>query len=307
MSKKLRSDIMLLITAIIWGSAFVAQKAGTVLDPFTYNGIRNIVGALVLVPVILIFSKGKDKSDPKTYAQKKAENKILIKGGICCGLALGIASTLQQYGLFFDTDAGKAGFITTLYIVIVPILGLFLGKRVRPVIWVCVALGVVGFYFLTMAGSDAGLALSKGDLFVLLCAFAFSCHILVIDHFSPKCDGIKLSCIQFLTAGIICCICMFLFEDPDIHEILDCWGPILYVGVFSSGVAYTLQVVAQKDAEPTTASLILSLESVFAVITGMIFANETMTMFEVLGCVIIFVAVIVAQLPSKEEKLNARR
>ena len=158
MSKKLQSDLLLLLTAMIWGSAFVAQKAGATLEPFTYNGIRNLVGAIALVPVILIFSRGGDRSDPAEYTRKKSERKTLIKGGIACGIALGVASSLQQFGLYFDTDAGKAGFITTLYIVIVPVLGLFLGKRVRPIIWLCVLMGAVGFYFLTMAGKGCFVA-----------------------------------------------------------------------------------------------------------------------------------------------------
>lgn len=306
MSKKARSNIMLLITAIIWGSAFVAQKAGTVLGPFTYNGIRNLIGALALVPVILVFTK--ISKDNGTYKKAtKEDRKVLMMGGFLCGLVIAIASTLQQAGLGFETDAGKAGFITTLYIVIVPILGMFIGKKVRPIIWLCVLMGAVGFYFLTMAGKGEGFALHTGDLFVLACAFVFSVHILLIDHFSPKCDGVKLSCIQFLTAGILCIIMMFIFEEPKWSEIIACWGPILYAGVMSSGVAYTLQVVAQKYAEPTAASLILSLESVFAVISGAILLHERMTGFEILGCGIIFVAVIIAQLPSKEERLAAHK
>lgn len=305
MSKKMKSNIMLLITAFIWGSAFVAQKAGTVLEPFTYNGIRNVIGGLVLIPVIIIFSKMNNSQEaPKTDMEKAAEKKTLIIGGIMCGLFLGVASTLQQFGLYFDTDAGKAGFITTLYIVIVPILGLFLHKKVKPILWLCVGLGAVGFYFLTMAGKGNGFTLEKGDFFVLLCAFMFSCHILVIDHFSPKCDGIKLSCIQFLVAGIANCILMFIFENPQMDAILSCWGPILYTGVLSSGVAYTLQVVAQKDADPTSASLILSLESVFAVLAGVVFFSERLSLIEIFGCIVIFVAVIIAQMPSKEERLG---
>lgn len=299
---------MLLITAIIWGSAFVAQKAGTVLEPFTYNGIRMLIGGLVLIPVIFLFKKinGSEKNAPeKSEEERAAEKKILITGGICCGLVLCLASTLQQFGLFFETDAGKAGFITSLYIVIVPVLGLFFKKKVRPLIWFCVALGAVGFYLLTMAGkSSGGFQLQTGDLFVLICAFAFSCHIMVVDHFSPKCDGIKLSCIQFLTAGVIGIVCMFIFENPVWADIVDCWLPILYCGVFSSGIAYTLQVLGQKHAEPTVASLIMSLESVFAVLFGVLLASENLTLVEGIGCVVIFIAVIIPQLPSKEERLK---
>ena len=309
MNQKLKSDIMLLITAIIWGSAFVAQKAGTVLEPFTYNGIRMLIGGLVLIPVIFLFKKINKKDpgeDTKTELEKQAEKKTLLIGGISCGIVLCIASSLQQFGMFFDTDAGKTGFITSLYIVIVPILGLFLHKKVKPVIWFCIVLGVFGFYLLTMAGKGEGFTLTTGYVLVLLCAVAFSCHILVVDYFAPRCDGIKLSCIQFLTAGIIGIICMFIFENPVLADILDCWLPILYCGVFSSGIAYTLQVLGQEHAEPSVASLILSLESVFSVLFGVLLLSESLTLYEGIGCVVIFIAVIISQLPSKEERLQGK-
>ncbi|AKT46399.1 permease [Eubacterium sulci ATCC 35585] len=297
MNKRIISNILLLVTALIWGSSFVAQKAGTALEPFTYNGIRTLVGGISLVPVILILSRvGKSKADEAAPKDKKP----LILGGIVCGTFLAIASNLQQFGMYFDADAGKAGFITALYIMIVPILGMFLGKRVRPLVWFCVLLGACGFYLLTIAGKGVGLTIEKGDLFVLLCAVLFSCHILAIDHFSPKCDGVKLSCLQFFVAGGLSFIMMLIFESPDINQILDCWFPIIYAGVFSCGIAYTLQVVAQKNAEPTAASLILSLESVFAVISGAILLGERMTGYEILGCIVIFIAVILAQLPEKD-------
>ena len=298
MNKRIISNILLLVTALIWGSSFVAQKAGTVLEPFTYNGIRTLVGGISLVPVILILSKvGKDKSAEAVPKDKKS----LIIGGIVCGTFLAIASNLQQFGMYFDADAGKAGFITALYIMIVPILGMFLGKRVRPLVWFCVLLGACGFYLLTIAGKGVGLTIEKGDLFILLCAVLFSCHILAIDHFSPKCDGVKLSCFQFFVAGGLSFIMMLVFESPSLSQILECWFPIIYAGVFSCGIAYTLQVVAQKNAEPTAASLILSLESVFAVISGAILLGERMTGYEILGCIVIFVAVILAQLPQSEK------
>ena len=298
MNKRIISNILLLVTALIWGSSFVAQKAGTALEPFTYNGIRTLVGGISLVPVILILSKvGKGKAAEAAPKDKKS----LILGGIVCGTFLAIASNLQQFGMYFDADAGKAGFITALYIMIVPILGMFLGKRVRPLVWFCVLLGACGFYLLTIAGKGVGLTIEKGDLFVLLCAVLFSCHILAIDHFSPKCDGVKLSCLQFFVAGGLSFIMMLIFESPDINQILNCWFPIIYAGVFSCGIAYTLQVVAQKNAEPTAASLILSLESVFAVISGAILLGERMTGYEIFGCVVIFIAVILAQLPQKEK------
>jgi drug/metabolite transporter (DMT)-like permease len=240
--------------------------------------------------------------DTRTVEQKKADNKMNLVGGLWCGIVLCIASNLQQFGMYFDTDAGKAGFITTLYVVIVPVLGLFLKRKVKPIVWGCVALAVFGFYLLTMAGSGAGFTLATGDFFVLLCAFVFAIHIIVVDHFIEKCDGIKLSSIQFLTTGVISLILMAIFENPVMADIIGCAGAILYCGVLSSGVAYTLQVLGQKHAEPATASLLLSLESVFAVIFGALLLHESMTTLELIGCVVIFVAVLIPQLPSKEER-----
>ena len=325
MDKKLRANILLLITAIIWGFAFVAQKAGATLGPFTYNGARTIIAAFALLPVSYFFSKGKgakkegaaggpdgessagslekNSSAGSSAAGSPDERKTLIIGGIVCGVVLFVAANLQQFGIYFETDAGKAGFITTLYIVIVPVLGVFLRKRVTVKMWICVIIGAIGFYLLTMAGKGTGFRLENGDFFVLLCAFAFSIHILVVDYFSPKCDGIKLSCVQFFVSGTIALICMFIFESPNIKDILSCWLPILYAGILSSGVGYTLQIVAQHDADPTTASLIMSLESVFAVLAGVIIYHERLSLLEIVGCVVIFAAVIISQLPSGEDKV----
>lgn len=299
MSKKMKSNILLLLTAFIWGSAFVAQKSGMdYIEPFTYNGIRTFIGGMVLIPVIIFFTKKNNRqngTEEKIFDFEK--DKIAIIGGICCGLALFVASSLQQFGVSYTT-AGKAGFITTLYVVFVPILSLLLRKKVRPIMWVCVALGAVGLYLLCM--TDASFSLQFGDMLVLLCAVAFAVHILVIDHFSPKADGVKISCVQFLVSGVLGIICMFIFETPDIGNILACWLPILYAGVLSCGVAYTLQVVAQADADPTAASLILCLESVFAVISGAILLHESMSPRELMGCAVIFAAVIISNLPEKK-------
>lgn len=307
MRKKTKSNLLLLITAVIWGLAFVAQKAGASVEPFTYNGIRFLIGGIVLLPVIAVFSK---KNSSKTTADGNeastedaaASRRTLIKGGLICGVIITIAANLQQFGLYFDTDAGKAGFITSLYIVIVPILGIFFKKRAGIRMWLCILLGAVGFYLLTMAGKNNGFTLEKGDLFVLLCALMFSVHILAIDYFSPKCDGVKLSAIQFFVASIISFILMLITESPNISDILACWLPILYVGVMSSGVAYTLQILGQKDADPSAASLIMSLESVFAALGGALILKEKLGSIELLGCVIIFAAVILSQLPSKSDK-----
>ena len=304
MSKKMQSNILLLITAAIWGSAFVAQKSGMdYIGPFTYNGIRTFIGGLVLIPVIMLLSKGKKEEAVLTEDEKKKQNKLLLIGGICCGSALFVASMLQQFGVMYTT-AGKAGFITTLYVVLVPIVSIFIGKKIRPVMWLCVAMGAAGLYLLCM--TDDSFKLGFGDTLVLLCAVGFTGHILIIDYFSPKVDGVKLSCIQFLFAGTLGIICMFIFEEPNLDAILQCWLPILYAGVLSSGVGYTLQIVAQRHAEPTVASLLMSLESVFAVIAGAILLHETMSVRELSGCAVIFAAVIIAQLPSKEERMEKR-
>ncbi len=301
MSKRAISNILLLITAIIWGTAFVAQKAGTVLEPFTYNGIRTVIAGISLLPVIKFMSGRKSPEELERESSPEGKRSLMV-GGVLCGIILGIASNLQQFGMDMGTDAGKAGFITALYIVLVPLIGTFVGKRIRPMVWICVLIGAAGFYLLTMAGSGNRMSLDKSDLVLLIGAVMFACHILVIDCYSPKADGVKLSCIQFFVAGGLTLILMFIFESPDITAILDCWLPILYAGILSAGVGYTLQIVAQKNAEPSEASLIMSLESVFAVIAGAILLHERMTTMELLGCIVIFVAVILAQLPDKKGK-----
>lgn len=304
MSKKARGNIMLLITAIIWGSAFVAQSvAMDYLGPFTFNSVRNFVGSLVLIPVILVFDSIRKKEQAAanvpepTDEEKKAQRKVLIKGGVACGIFLFLASNTQQIGIQYTT-VGKASFITALYIIIVPIFGLFLRKKVRPILWLCVALGAVGLYLLCI---NEGFSIAKGDLIVILCAVLFAGHIMVIDHFSPKADGVKLSCIQFFVVAVLSTVAMLITEEPKLSLILMAWKPILYAGVLSSGVAYTLQVVAQKDTDPTVASLLLSLESVFGVLAGMLVLHEMMSGREILGCIIMFAAIILAQLPEKKK------
>lgn len=289
----MKNNILLVLTALIWGCAFVAQSVGMdYVGPFTFNMARFLIGAIVLLPVIWFMDRQR-----KTGAEKGAGQKTLIIGGICCGIALAVASTLQQWGILFTT-VGKAGFITAMYIVIVPLLGIFIGKKVRPLIIGCVAIAVVGFYFLCMTES---LRLGLGDFLVLLCAIAFSIHILVIDHFSPKVDGVKMSAIQFLTAAIISAVPTLLWEQPVLTEILQAWQPVLYAGVMSCGVAYTLQIIAQKNADPTVASLLLSLESVFSVLAGWVLLGQELSLKELFGCVLIFCAIILAQLPEKKK------
>lgn len=318
MSKKMRGNLMLILTALIWGSSFVAQKSGMdLIGPMAFNGIRTTIGGIVLIPAIMFLNNWKAKKAAQngeevvelTAEEKQKEKKLLIIGGICCGLALLIASSFQQIGIFYTT-AGKAGFITALYVVLVPICGLFLKKKVRPIVWLCVIASAVGLYLLCMPAGGGFGHINKGDLLILICALCFTAHILIIDYFSPKVDGVKLSCIQFFVAGILSIILMFPldpalgFDLPTIGTILDSWLPILYAGVLSCGVAYTLQIVAQSDTDPTVASMILCLESVFAVIAGMIILGESMSAREIIGCIIMFAAIVVSQLPSKEERLK---
>lgn len=310
---------MLMLTAFIWGSSFVAQKSGMdLIGPLAFNGIRTLIGGIVLIPAIMFLKNWKVKKAlqaGETAAEvseedRKKENRLLIIGGICCGIALLVASNLQQIGIFYTT-AGKAGFITALYVVLVPICGLFIGKKVRPVIWLCVLASAVGLYLLCMPAEGGFGHINKGDLLIMLCALCFTGHILVIDYFSPKVDGVKLSCIQFFVAGILSIILMFPldpalgFDLPSFSTLIDSWLPVLYAGVLSCGVAYTLQIVAQADTDPTIASMILCLESVFAVIAGMIILGESMSLREIAGCLIMFAAIVVSQLPAKEERVRS--
>lgn len=284
------------MTALIWGCAFVAQSIGMeYIGPFTFNGLRSLLGAVVLLPVIAVTRR------KKTEEQKKSENpKTLLIGGICCGAALTAATSLQQIGLQY-TSAGKAGFITALYILIVPIMGLFLGKKAGMKVWMGVVLAVIGMYLLCI---KEGFTISKGDFLIFLCAIIFSVHILVIDHFSPKVDGVCLSCLQFFICGAICSVFMFAIEKPSLDAVLAAWMPIGYAGVFSCGVAYTLQIIAQKNVAPTVASLLLSLESVFSMLAGWVILGERMSGRELFGCFLVFAAVILAQLPEMQKKGN---
>ena len=287
---QIKNSLLLLLTAVIWGVAFVAQSVGLeYVEPFTFNSVRSIIGGLVLLPCIVILKKWK-----KGFATK-----IEWIGGICCGIALCLASNFQQFGMQ-HTTVGKAGFITALYVVLVPILGLFVKKKVPIFIWLCVGLSVAGLYLLCMP--EGAFVLALGDLLVLICAILFSLHILVIDYFSPKGDGVVISCIQFFTCGILTGVVMIFTETPTIGNILDAKWAILYAGVLSSGVAYTLQVVAQKNVNPTVASLILCLESVVAVLAGWLILGQSLSTREIWGCVLMFVAIVLAQLPMPKRK-----
>ncbi len=294
MKKQAISAAELLLTAFIWGVAFVAQSVGMdYIGPFTFICVRNIIGGLVLIPLIFFLSKI-DKTDRSEQEAGEYKKNTLL-GGICCGVFLCAASCFQQFGIMYTT-VGKAGFITALYIIIVPILGIFLKKRVAGIVWLSSVIAIAGFYMLSISGQ---VSISKGDILVLIGALLFSFHILVIDYFSPRGNSVAISCIQFFTVSIICGILMFIFENPQIMDILEAYIPILYAGVMSSGVAYTLQIVGQKNMDPTVASLILSLESVFSALAGWMLLGQGLSTKELVGCGLVFAAVILAQLPQK--------
>ncbi len=358
----LRQSILLFLTAVIWGVAFVAQSAGMeYIGPFTYNGVRCILGGLVLIPCVILLAgmqagreqdretckesrradapldgaQGEDvQSGAEPVAARQTQDvghkgretkdgwKMLLTGGLCCGVLLFAASNFQQFGIQYTT-VGKAGFITAMYILLVPLFGLFAHKKVGWKVWIGVGFAVCGLYKLCMSvdpgrifadlqeygagyvGRNAaayGLAFGKGDMLVLICACIFSLHILVIDYFSPKVDGVKMSCIQFWICGILSMICAFLLEKPDFSAVLSAWKPVCYGGIMSCGVAYTLQIVGQKDMNPTVASLILSLESVVSVIAGFLILRQSMSMRELQGCCLMVVAIVLAQLPDRRRQ-----
>lgn len=294
----LRQSLLLLLTSMIWGAAFVAQSVGMdYIGPFTFNTARNLIGAAVLLPCIA-FLKMRSGVEPEPSHDTPEGKKTLLAGGAACGVLLFAASNLQQIGMQ-DTTVGKAGFVTAMYIVLVPAFGIFLKKRVGMKVWGAIVLAVAGLYLLCMTEDSA--AFQKGDLLILCCAGVFSLHILTVDHYSPKVDGVKMSCIQFFVCGILSGICMLLFETPDMSRIVQAWAPILYAGVLSCGVAYTLQIVGQKGINPAVASLILSLESVFSVIAGWLVLGQTLSGREMGGCALMFVAILLAQLPEREK------
>ncbi len=296
-NKAMLGNILLALTALIWGCAFVAQSVGMeYVEPVTFNGIRCIVGGIVLIIANIAFDSVKKKNG--TYKKTgKEEQKELIKGGIICGIIIFIASTVQQIGISLTT-VGKAGFISVLYILIVPFLGLLLKQKLPKMIWLCCALALAGLYLLCM---NESLSIGSGDAIVLISAAAYAVHILAIGHFAPKVDCVKLSCLQFLVCGAISVVVMFIFEKPDMGKIIEAWLPILYAGALSGGVGYTLQTVAQKWTKPSVASLLMSLESVFAVLAGALILHQIPSFREAAGCVLMFVSIIIIQLPEKQK------
>lgn len=290
--KTLRANIFLLLAAVCWGSTFAVQRMSVeYLPPFAFQGIRCILGALLLLPVIALFDRIGQKGNWKS--------KKLWYGGIACGLVLFLSTNLQQFGLSLGTTAGKSGFITAMYIILVPILSLFLGKKIRRWVWLSVILAVCGLYLLCVKES---FGLSIGDALTLGCALCFAMHIIVVDLVNADVDPIRLSCIQFLVCGVLSILAMSVTDIPTWKNVADCWFPLAYAAIFSSAVAYTLQIFAQRDTNPTVAAVIMSTESVFACLSGWLMLNEHLSPREGIGCAIMFCAVLLAQLPGKKQK-----
>ena len=295
MKQQLKGSLLLLLTAMIWGTAFVAQKEGMDhIGPFTMQAARFFLSGTVLLPFVLA---GRRQQAALREKSGLSRGGVLLRG-VICGLLLCAASTFQQFGLIY-TSVGKSGFITTLYIVLVPLAGIFLGKRAGGRVWVSVAVAVAGLYFLCMGGVER---VNPGDLLTLASAFFFTAQILYIDHLGTSMGGVQLACIQSYTCSVVAAIGMLLFETPSWDAILSCWLPICYAGILSGGVAYTLQILGQRYTDPTLASLLMSLESVFAAVGGWLILHQTLSPRELIGSALMFAAIILAQLPGKAKK-----
>ena len=291
---RILGTFFLLMAAVVWGIAFVAQSEGMrYMGPFYFNGIRFALGGIVLLPVILLMDKISIRKKETSENNRKVPSKVLLLGGIICGFILFVANGFQQIGIMYST-VGKAGFITTLYIIIVPILGIFIRKIPAWNVWISVFIAAIGLFLLCFKDD---LSLSLGDLLLLACAFLFSLHILAIDYFSPKVHGVKLSCIQFFVSSICCFLVAIFREQITFQQIQEGIIPILYAGIMSCGVAYTFQIIGQKHMEPAIASLLLSLEAVVSVIAGFLILGQRLSPQELSGCLIVFAAVLLAQLP----------
>ncbi len=287
--KKLFSSFLLVLTALIWGSAFVAQRVGLeYASPVFFNGVRSLLGALVLLPVALLFS-------PKTPVNRRST----VVSGVLCGLTLFIATNLQQAGLAY-TDVGKAGFITTFYIILVPILSLFLRRKPGKLTWLAVAVALGGLWFLCI--TPGAFRLQRGDLMELGCALFYALQIMVIDRYVRESNGVMMSCIQFAVCGVLSLGTAYLVTEPDFRVLLRGWVPLLYTGILSCGVAYTLQIIGQRELHPTVASLLMSLESVFAVLAGWLILHQSLSGRELLGCGLMLAAVVLVQLTPEEKE-----
>ena len=296
-----RSNLLLILASIIWGCAFVAQNVGmNYIGPWTFSTIRFLIAGFSLLAIIPILDKRRTHViRPKT----KEEKQKLLLGSVLCGLALSVGSIVQQIAML-TVPVAKAGFLTTLYVLFVPIITLLFGKKIPLKVWIGIAMALFGLYLLSMAGN---LSLGIGEIFLILAAFLFAIHIIIIGHFSTRVDPVRLSCGQLLIGGFATVIPMIVIERPTIVSILAAYIPLLYTGIFSSCVAYTLQIFAQKEANPTIAGMLLSLESVFAALAGYLILNQVLNTRELIGCVLIFIAIVIAQLPDRRDMVNVTK
>lgn len=303
---QVKGVMMLFLTAIIWGTAFVAQSVGMdSIGAFTFSGIRVLMGAVALLPLIYIRDKMSMRSmDPEQLVNKRKQDKNSIKYGMILGVVFFAASNFQQFSLY-DALPGKVAFITALYIFFVPFLELFLGKRASLVTWISVFFGFVGLYFLCIDPRDI-MAIGRGEILAFICSIGFAIHIIMIERFTPYVDSVRLSFWQFVTGGLISCVCMFIFEEPHLDSIVEAIIPLLYTGVMSCGVAYTLQIMGQRYTDSTIASLILCMESVFGVLASMLILHETLTVREILGCCIMFLAIVISQVSNRIRSMMKR-
>lgn len=291
MNNKIKGSASLLLATLIWGTAFIFQSVGMDhIGPFTFQAIRCTLAVIGMVAVIWILDKKAGRDFLKGWQDKR-----LWKAGLLCGIPLFLACDLQQLGLVYTT-AGKAGFLTAMYIVMVPILGIFLKRKISFIVPISVGIAVVGLYLLSFSGTGS---VNIGDIFMIICAVMFAVQILIVDHFAADVDAVRLNCIQAGVVAVASSIITAFTEQVHIPDLLNCWLPLCYTGFISMGAAYSLQIIGQKHVEPTTAALIMSLESVFAALFGWLLLKETMTVSEVFGCILMFVAVILSQIPIK--------
>lgn len=324
-SKSYIGIILLFICSFLWGSTFVAQEE-TAVEPFTYLAMRSLVAVMFLLPVVIVSDliKKKSRQNKGIIKDNKADKKTLLIGGVLCGVALFLASAAQQIGIFKGSGAGKAGFITAMYLLIVPIFGLFIGKKVRILHWLCIVIALCGLFLLTMTGglssfsftalfskdTLSALSIQGCDVYIIACAFLFSVQILFVDKYSSLVDCLKLSLLEFTVVAVLSVAPMLIFETPTVSGIVSSWLSIVWAGILSSGVAYTLQIFGQKYTNPNIASMIMSLEATFAVISAIFFSmffEESIklpTAYEALGCVLMFMAILISQLPERKRAIT---
>lgn len=292
--KHFKYQLLLIFGVFIWGSAFVAQSKGAdVLPTFTFNTLRSVISVIAMTLLLPLLDKVRHIDKTK----KKYDNKQLLLGGFLCGVILAIAMYLQQFGLAYTT-VGKAGFLSALYVIFVPLVGILLGRKVNLQVWIAVIIAMIGLYFLSLSEAES---FAVGDLYVIACAIVYTFHILVVDYFAPRVDPIRLSLVQFATVALVCVIPMIWIEKPNIEDTKLAWIPLLYTGIISGGMGYTIQVVSQSKIESHIASIIMSLESVFAALSGYLLLHEVMSGREVFGAILVFVALLLAQIKRKEK------